>query len=94
MTGRFRGRIEALAADRLLVSNAEPPADNPRVDPADLGALLVVLHSADAPRGRVEVTYRVWRHQERLHAAFTANAQEQKRRGASIRSFGVGKSQP
>ena len=70
------------------------PSDNPRVDPADLGALLVVLHSADAPRGRVEVTYRVWRHQERLHAAFTANAQEQKRRGASIRSFGVGKSQP
>jgi hypothetical protein len=70
------------------------PSDNPRVDPEDLGALLVVLHSADAPRGRVEVTYRVWRHQERPHAAFTANAQEQKRRGASIRSFGVGKSQP
>ena len=70
------------------------PSDNSRVDPADLGALLVVLHGADAPRGRVEVTYRVWRHQERLHAAFTAHAEEQKRRGASFTSFGVGESQP
>ena len=50
-------------------------SDNARVDPADLGDLLVVLHGAEAPRGRVEVTYRVWRHQERLHAAFTANAE-------------------
>ncbi len=70
------------------------PSDDPRVDRADLGALLVVLHSADAPRGRVEVTYRVWRHQERLHAAFTANAQEQKRRGASITLYGPGKAEP
>ena len=70
------------------------PSENARVDPADLGALLVVLHGADAPRGRVEVTYRVWRHQERSHAAFIANAEEQKRRGASITSFGVGKGRP
>ena len=40
------------------------PADNPRVDPVDLGALLVVLHGAHAPGGRVEVTYRVRRHQD------------------------------
>ena len=70
------------------------PSDSPRVDPADLEALLLVLHGADAPRGRVEVTYRVWRHQERLHAAFTANAQEQERRGASFTSFGVCESRP
>ena len=38
--------------------------------------------------------YRVWRHEERLQAAFTADAEEQKRRGASIRSFGVGKCRP
>jgi len=70
------------------------PSGNARVDPAGLGDLLVVLHGADAPIGGVAVTYRVWRHEERLHAAFIANAEEQKRRGASIRSFGVGKSQP
>jgi hypothetical protein len=69
------------------------PSDNARVDPADLGELLVVLHGADAPRGSVAVTYRVWRHEERLHAAFIADVEEQKRRGASISSFGVGKCQ-
>jgi hypothetical protein len=69
-------------------------SDQSRVDVVDLGALLVVLHGADAPRGRVQVTYRVWRHQERLHAAVTADAEEQKRRGASISSFGVGNSRP
>jgi hypothetical protein len=69
-------------------------SDNTCVDPADLRDLLVVLHGADATRGRVEVTYCVWRHQERLHAAFTADAEKQKRRGASVRSFGVGTSRP
>lgn len=69
-------------------------SDNPRVPPADLGDLLVVLHGADAPRGTVAVTYRVWRHEERLHAAFTADVEEQKRRGASITSFAVGHSRP
>ena len=69
-------------------------SDRLRVDVADLGALLVVLHGADAPRGRVEVMYRVWQHQERLQAAFTADAEEQKRRGASISSVGVGRSRP
>ena len=70
------------------------PSENARVDRADLGDLLVVLHGADAPRRRVEVTYRVWWHEERLHAAFTADVEEQKRRGASVRSFGVGKCRP
>src|ERR1700753_3911093 len=58
------------------------------VDPGGLGALLVLLHGADAPVGTVEVTYRVWRHRERAHAAFVADAEEQKRRGASIQLFG------
>jgi hypothetical protein len=39
------------------------------------------------------VTYRVWRHRERAHAAFIANAEEQKRRGASIQLFGAGETE-
>jgi hypothetical protein len=35
----------------------------------------------------VEVTYRVWRHQPRLRAAFLADHEEQKRRGAGGRLF-------
>lgn len=64
-----------------------PPVD-------DLGALLVVLHDAGVPRGRVQVTYRVWRHQERSHAAFIADAEQRKRQGESIRLFGFGSGQP
>jgi outer membrane lipoprotein-sorting protein len=63
-------------------------------DPAGLGALLVLIHGADPPVGTVEVTYRVWRHRERAHAAFVADAEEQKRRGSSIRLFGVGQAKP
>ena len=58
------------------------------VDPG-LGTLLVLLHDADAPVRTVAVTYRVWRHRERAHAAFIANAEEQRRHGASIQLFGV-----
>lgn len=35
------------------------------------------------------MTYRVWRHRERAHAAFVADAEEQKRQGASIHLFGA-----
>jgi hypothetical protein len=42
----------------------------------------VLLHGADARPRTVEVSYRVWRHQPRLKAAFLANHEEQKRRGA------------
>ena len=42
----------------------------------------------------MQVTYRVWRHQERLHAAFVADAQEQRRGGASISLFALGEGQP
>jgi hypothetical protein len=69
-------------------------SENAREDPAGLGALLVVLHGADARSGTVEVTYRVWRHLERLQAAFTANAEEQQRRGASFSTFRIGQSRP
>lgn len=59
------------------------------VDPVGLGALLVLLHGADAPVETAEVTYRVWRHRERAHAAFIADAEEQTRQGASIQLFGA-----
>lgn len=64
--------------------------------PADLGALLVLLHGAGTRVGPMQATYRVWRHEERWHAAFVADAEEQTRRGASISLFGVGgeRSQP
>lgn len=53
-------------------------------DQVELGALLVLLHDADAPLGNVHATYRIWRHEERLKEAFLADAEEQRRRGASI----------
>ena len=46
-------------------------------DAVGLGALLVLLHGADAPVDTVEVTYRLWRHRQRAHAAFVAESQEQ-----------------
>ena len=56
--------------------------------------MLVLLHSADAPIDTVEVIYRLWRHQPRAHAAFLADAEEQKRRGASITFYGPGTAEP
>jgi hypothetical protein len=55
-------------------------------DEVELGALLALLHGAADPFRTVQATYRTWRHDERLHEAFRANAEEQKRRGASISS--------
>jgi hypothetical protein len=69
-------------------------AEHARVDPADLGTLLVVLHGAGAPTERVQATYRVWRHQTRASAAFVADAEERKRQGASIKLFGFGSGHP
>jgi hypothetical protein len=63
-------------------------------DEVELGALLVLLHGADAPVDTVEVVYRLWRHRERAHAAFVGNAEEQKRRGASITLYGPGRAEP
>ena len=60
----------------------------------ELGALLVLLHGADAPVDTVEVVYRLWRHRDRAYAAFAADVEKQKRQGASITSYGPGKAEP
>jgi hypothetical protein len=54
---------------------------------AELGALLVLLQGAADPFRTVQATYRTWRHQERLREAFRADTEEQKRRGAHIKTF-------
>jgi outer membrane lipoprotein-sorting protein len=64
------------------------------VGQAELGALLVLLHGADAAFRSVEATWRLWRHEERLRQAFVADAEEQKRRGASISSRRIGNGAP
>ena len=53
-------------------------------DEAALGALLGLLHGADERFRTVHATYRTWRHEERLHEAFRANTEAQKRRGVSF----------
>jgi hypothetical protein len=65
-------------------------------DQVALGALLELLHDADAPFRSVQATYRVWRHETRVREALVAAAEEQKRRGASIRlhSFRSGDPEP
>ncbi len=65
-----------------------------RVDPDELGALLVLLHDVSPPTGPLEVSYRIWRHGERARAAFVADAEERKRGGASISLFGASSSDP
>lgn len=68
-------------------SNASP-------DRGDLGELLVLLHGAEVPANPVQVTYRVWRHQERLDEAFRVKAEEQQRRGAATRTVDLGRRTP
>jgi hypothetical protein len=63
------------------------PSHDASGDAVGLGALLVLLHGADAPADTVEVTYRVWRHHERAYAACLAEMEEQRRGGASITSI-------
>ncbi|MGO9355588.1 MAG: hypothetical protein ACLP3C_33965 [Mycobacterium sp.] len=58
----------------------------PTGDEVGLGALLALLHGAADPFRTVQATYRTWRHGERLRNAFRADAEEKKRRGASISS--------
>ena len=59
----------------------------PTGDEGKLGALLVLLQGAADPFRTVQATYRTWRHEERLREAFRADTEEQKRRGAHIRTF-------
>jgi hypothetical protein len=63
-------------------------------DAAELGALLVLLHGADAPVDTVDVTYLVWRHRQREQAAFMAETEEQKRRGWSISTYAPAEQEP
>jgi hypothetical protein len=63
-------------------------------DQTKLGALLVLLHGADTPFRSVQATYRVWRHEERLHEAFLADFEEQRRRGASVSLHSFGSNDP
>jgi hypothetical protein len=50
-----------------------------------LGTLLEVLHDAGS-FVTVQATFRVWRHADRARAAFGAETEEAKRRGASIQT--------
>lgn len=54
-----------------------------------LGALLELLHGADGSVTTVRATVRIWRHVERSQAAFRAEAEEDKRRGASITTISL-----
>lgn len=54
----------------------------------ELGALLELLHRADASFTTVQATYRIWRHEKRAGEAFRAEIEEEKRRGAAISSYG------
>lgn len=58
-------------------------------DPPELGALLELLHRGDAPFTTVRATYRIWRHAERAAAAWRAEIEQQKSRGASISAFAL-----
>ena len=69
---------------------SDPMSDVPHRttgDEVELGALLALLHGTDDRFRTVQATYRTWRHEERLLEAFRADAEEQKRRGASISSI-------
>lgn len=58
-------------------------------DGVELGALLALLHRADAAFDQVEATYRIWRHDERAAAAWRAEIEQEQRRGAAITSYGL-----
>jgi hypothetical protein len=70
------------------------PFPSASADGRELGALLVLLHCVDPPLETVEVSYRIWRHPARAHAAFVAHAEAQKQRGASITPYGRGTGPP
>jgi hypothetical protein len=63
-------------------------------DQPELGTLLELLHRANTPFTTVQATYRIWRHDERAAAAWRAEIEEQKRRGASISTYGPSSSTP
>lgn len=83
--------MRAATSDRAVYSDPmSEVSHHMTVGHAELGALLALLHGADAPFESVQVTYRIWRHQERLEEAFLANFEEQKRRGAAVSMIQIG----
>jgi hypothetical protein len=52
-----------------------------------LGSLLELIHGAQDPFECVEATYRIWRHDERASAAWHAEIEEQKKRGAAVTAY-------
>jgi hypothetical protein len=79
---------------RVTLRQMTASSHDASADAVALGALLVLLHGADAPVDTVEVTYRVWRHRQRAQSAFVADAEGQKGRGASITLYGHCKVEP
>jgi hypothetical protein len=78
-------------AARSAICDPEPVSDtldDRTGGQPELGTLLALIHRADAPFGTVQATYRIWRHDERAAAAWRARIEEEKRRGASISTFG------
>jgi len=57
---------------------------------SELAELLELLHGADAPFETLYGRFRTWRHHERGRVAFEAWAKKERRRGASVGSFGRG----
>lgn len=53
-------------------------------DVPELGAVLELLHRGGAGFATVRATYRIWRHDDRLSAAFHVDIEERKSRGVSI----------
>jgi hypothetical protein len=59
-----------------------------------LGALLALLHGPEEPPRTIEATYRIWRHQPRLHGAFIANVERRKARGSSATLYSTSDDKP
>ncbi|MEA2147716.1 MAG: hypothetical protein QOG59_3303, partial [Solirubrobacteraceae bacterium] len=87
---RTRQVLKSSVRSAVTLRQMTARSPDPSADAVELGALLVLLHGADAPVDTVEVIYRLWRHRERAHAAFLADVEEQQRRGVSIASYGPG----
>jgi hypothetical protein len=63
-------------------------------DATELGVLLELLSRRGDAFATVRATYRIWRHQERLTAAFLAHIEEQRRQGASIATVSAQRTGP
>jgi hypothetical protein len=69
---------------------SDPTAD----DEGGIGALLALLSGAADSFRTVHVTYRTWRHEQRLLEAFRANVDKQQPRGVTFGAVGRGDAGP